>query len=133
MEKVKVRAAGFEVISCETEVEIWVEKVLSAVEVEGIIVDRAALKSRAKADVEDVFSGAVVTPGFLRGGDLLVDMSQGLAGVEVRVSAGGAADCVKACRPTVAVFGTSSKSASRKWKESHQLAMKLKTHLFVNN
>lgn len=127
-----MRTAGFEVISCETEVEIWVEKVLSVVEVEGIIVDCAALERRAKADVEDVFSGALVILGFLRGGDLLVDMGRGLAGVEVCVSAAGVAECVKACRPTVDVFEASSKSASR-IEESHKLVMKLKTHLFVNN
>lgn len=122
--------AGSEVISCETDVEIRVEKVLSVVEVEGTIVDSAALKRRA--DVADVFPGVVVIPGFLRGGDLLVDMSRGLAGVEVCVSAAGVVGCVKAWRLTVDVFEASSKSASRR-KESHKLVMRLKTHLFVNN
>lgn len=112
------------------------EKALRVGEVEGKIVECVALKRRVKAEVRDVCSGAVVVLGFLKGGASVVDLSSGLAGVEVRDGAVSVVECVKLCTLAVDMLEISSKSASSGAKKkvfSHKLVRMLRTDLFVNN
>lgn len=100
---------GFEVIRGETELEIWVEKGFRVAEVEEILVGCV---------VKDVCSGAFVVTGFLEGGDLVVVLGRGVAGVEVWVSTVRVVGNVELRGLAVVLFGVSSKSASGKLKKS---------------
>lgn len=82
------------------------------VEVEDILV---VLIRKKKAEVKDVCSEAVVVIGFVEGGDLVVDVSAGVAdvaGVGVCLSVVSAVGRVELCGLAVDLFGVSSKSAS---------------------
>lgn len=88
------------------------EKGLRVVKVEEILVECVVLIGRVKAEVKDVCSEAFVVCGFLEGGRLVVDLSRGVAGVGVWVSAVSVVGSVELCGLAVDLFGVSSKSAS---------------------
>ena len=67
---------------------------------------------RKKAEVKDVCSEAVVVIGFVEGGDLVIGVSAGGAGVEVCLSVVSVVGTVELCGLAVDLFGVSSKSAS---------------------
>lgn len=92
----------------EREVGIWVEKVLSVVEVEGILVDCVEGRRGVKAELK----GACVVLGPLESGDLVVDPSRGVAAVEVGVGVISGLNVVATCGLAVDLFGVSSNCVS---------------------
>lgn len=92
------------------------EKGLGEVEVGEGLAKCVVLTKRVKAEVTDVCSAAFVV---IEVGDVDVDLTRAVVGVEVWVRAVSVVENVEVCEWAVDVFGVSSKSASDKGKKVH--------------
>lgn len=101
----------------EREVEVWVETGLRGGEVGENPVEGVVMNRRVKDEVRGICWGDSVVFGFLEDGDLVVNLSRGVAAdLEVWVSATSDLENEEVCGLAVDVFGDSSKSDALKQK-----------------